>query len=82
MRKLFETVGSWISTAIDFFYPPFRRYMTVQFFRYGFTGGLNVGFSIVLYFLVYTFVLRQQMLPLGFKLFRISVTKVRYFYRV
>jgi len=40
--------------------------MTLQFFRYGFTGATNVAVSIVIYFVVYTYILRQQMLPLGF----------------
>lgn len=66
MRKVFETSGRWISLAIDFFYPPFSKYFTLQFFRYGFTGAINVGFSLLLYFVVYNFVLQQQMLPLGF----------------
>lgn len=66
MRKKFISLGRRICCAIDFFYPPFRKYMTLQFFRYGFTGAVNVGFSLVLYFLVYNFVLDQKMLPLGF----------------
>lgn len=66
MRKKFISLGRRICCAIDFFYPPFRKYMTLQFFRYGFTGAVNVGFSLVLYFLVYNFVLNQKMLPLGF----------------
>ena len=65
MRKKFETVGGWIISIIDFFYPPFRKHMTIQFFRYGFTGVANVAFSQVLFFVVYNFLLRQQMLPLG-----------------
>ena len=65
MRKLLEIIGYRIGKCIDFFYPPFKKYMDLQFFRYGFTGAINVGFSIVLYFVVYNFVLRQQMLPLG-----------------
>jgi putative flippase GtrA len=64
MRKFLETTGGWISSTIDFFYPPFRKYMTLQFFRYGFTGGVNVGFSLLLYFVVYNFVLHQRMLHL------------------
>lgn len=66
MRKLLIFLGRLISRVIDFFYPPFRKYMTLQFFRYGFTGAANVGFSLVLYYIVYHYVLRQQMLPLGF----------------
>ena len=66
MRKIFVTVGRRISMLIDFFYPPFHKSMTIQFFRYGFTGAANVGFSLLMYFLVYNFVLRKQVLPLGF----------------
>ena len=66
MRKEFISIGRRICRVIDFFYPPFSKYMTLQFFRYGFTGAINVGFSLVLYFLVYNYVLEQQMLPLGF----------------
>lgn len=66
MRKKFETAGGCITHIIDFFYPPFRKFVTKQFFRYGFTGATNVVFSIALYFVVYNFVLQQKMLPMGF----------------
>jgi putative flippase GtrA len=66
MRKIFETIGSWIRAAIDFFYPPFSKYMTLQFFRYGVTGSVNLVFDWVLYFLIYTYVLQHEMLELGF----------------
>ncbi|MDD4992170.1 MAG: GtrA family protein [Paludibacter sp.] len=66
MRNTLKTTGNRISRFIDFFYPPFRKYMTLQFFRYGFTGATNVAVSIVIYFVVYTYILRQHMLPLGF----------------
>ena len=65
MRKLLENSGGWLGKFIDFFYPPFRKYMDLQFFRYGFTGAVNVAFSLLLYFVVYNYVLQQQMLPLG-----------------
>ena len=66
MRKVFTSIGLHIRRLIDFFYPPFRKYMTVQFFRYGVSGVTNMIFDWVLYFLVYQFVLRQEMLSLGF----------------
>lgn len=66
MRNVFEIIGGWIRTIIDFFYPPFRKYTTLQFFRYGITGAGNLVFDWVLYFLIYTFVLQHQMLNLGF----------------
>lgn len=62
MRKVFENVGDLLCSIIDFFYPPFRKYMNLQFFRYAFTGSVNVAFSLFLYFIVYNFVLEQQAL--------------------
>lgn len=66
MKNAFETIGNWIRTAIDFFYPLCRKYMSLQFFRYGVTGAANLVFDWVLYFLIYTFILQHRMLHLGF----------------
>lgn len=66
MRKIFESSGRYVQRAVDFFYPPFRKYMTPEFFRYGATGAANIVFDWVLYFLIYHYVLRQEMLHLGF----------------
>lgn len=61
-----EIIGSKLRRCIDFFYPPFNRYMDLQFFRYGVVGGANLVFDWVLYFVIYNFVLQKQMLSLGF----------------
>lgn len=66
MRNLFQFLCHRISILIDFCYPPFRRYMSLQFFRYGATGGLNLLFDWVLYFLIYNYLLQHRMLELGF----------------
>lgn len=66
MRNVFKSFGNLISVAIGFIYPPFRKYMTLQFFQYGITGAANLVFDWVLYFLIYTFVLQHKMLELGF----------------
>lgn len=60
-----ENIIRHIRNFIDFFYPPFEKYMTLQFFRYGFTGSINLLFDWVLYYFIYTFVLRHQMLHIG-----------------
>ena len=65
MRKVFVFVGNKIRSAIDFFYPPFKPYMSVQFFRYGVTGGANLLFDWVVYFFIFNYVLQKQMLNLG-----------------
>jgi len=66
MGNYFVKVGHSIRSLIDFFYPPFRKYMSLQFFRYALIGVLNLVFDWVLYFLIYNFVLKHQMLELGF----------------
>ena len=55
-----------IISFIDFFYPPFKRFMPLQTFRYAVCGGSNMVFDIVLYFISYNFILRKQILNLGF----------------
>lgn len=66
MRKLFESIGRLITVIIDFFYPPFRKYVTLQFFRYGVTGVANMIFDWVLFYITYHFILQKEILELGF----------------
>jgi len=66
IEDILNTIGGWIRDLIDLFYPLFRKYMPVQFFRYGVTGVGNLMFDWVLYFVIYNFLLQQQMLDLGF----------------
>lgn len=70
MKKKFIAVGRYICRIIDFFYPPFRKYMTLQFFRYGISGVANMIFDWFLFFIIYHFVLNQKMLDLGFVAFK------------
>lgn len=65
MKKNLEQIGKWIRSAIDLFYPFCRKYMSLQFFRYGVTGSANLVFDWVLYFFIYNFILKQRMLNLG-----------------
>lgn len=66
MRKFLKSTGTGIRRIVDYFYPPFRKHMSVEFFRYGATGAANMLFDWVLYFCIFHFVLHQQMLHLGF----------------
>lgn len=56
-----------IIRLIDFFYPPFRKVMPLQTFRYAVCGGSNTFLDIVIYFVSYNFILKKQILytPLG-----------------
>jgi putative flippase GtrA len=52
---------------IDFFYPPFRKIMPLQTFRYAACGGGNTLLDIFLYFISYNFILHKEIVytPLG-----------------
>jgi len=52
---------------IDFFYPPFSKWIPIHNFRYMFSGGTNVASGIVLYFLIYNYVLHQHDVVLPFR---------------
>lgn len=66
MRDLGKTFFRITTVVIDFFYPPFSRFMPIQFFRYGTVGSINLVIDWVSYYLIYQFVLQKQMLELGF----------------
>ncbi|GAB1416668.1 hypothetical protein MASR2M117_20740 [Paludibacter sp.] len=65
MRKFLTTIGAYIRRIVDFFYPPFSKYFTIEFFRYGVTGFANLVFDWILYFCSFHFILQKQMLHLG-----------------
>ncbi|NLO70060.1 MAG: GtrA family protein [Porphyromonadaceae bacterium] len=66
MRRIFILTGKFISDIIDFFYPPFRKYFSLHFFRYSVSGASNMGFDWVLYFITYNFIVQKQLVHLGF----------------
>ena len=53
-----------ITKIIDFFYPPFRKIMSEQLFRYAACGGGNLVLDWVLYFLIYNFVIGHDLVYL------------------
>ncbi len=65
MKNTFSAIGNYIGTIIELSYPPFQKYMTLQIFKYGLIGTANLIFDWLLYFLIYNFVLRHEMLNLG-----------------
>lgn len=57
MRKLSENIRIFI----DFFYPPFRKLLPQQVFRYAACGGGNMVLDWVLYFFFYNFVVGHDL---------------------
>ena len=59
-----------ILLLIDFFYPPFKKWIPLQTFRYAACGGANVALDITLFFIFYNFVFHKQIVQLGFIAFQ------------
>ena len=59
-----------IIAFIDFFYPPFRKLIPLQTFRYAACGGANTVLDIFVFFLAYNYILHKQVLQLGFIAFK------------
>lgn len=60
------TLNQSLTRTIDFFYiAPLRRLMPLQTFRYAACGGANVGFDLLLYFVLYNFVLDKEIVHIG-----------------
>lgn len=58
-------LARFITKIIDFFYPPFKKVIPIQVFRYIVCGGANMVLDWVLYFIIYNFGLKRQMLSIG-----------------
>lgn len=64
-RKKILMLKDYITAVIDFFYPPFRKFMPLQTFRYAACGGGNTLLDIFLYWATFHFVLKGQDLNLS-----------------
>lgn len=64
--RLFYSIITFIERLILWFYPPFRSFIPEQTFKYAATGGANTTLDIILYYIFYNFVLKKEILDLGF----------------
>lgn len=70
MRKHLHSARDFIIPIVDFFYPPFRRIMDLQTFRYAACGGGNTLLGLIVYYVSFKFILKQEPLDLGFYAFK------------
>src|SRR5215203_6767284 len=70
MQRVHYKVRSVIFEVLDFFYPLFRKFMPLQTYHYAACGGVNTLLSLSVYFVSYNYILRKQMLDLGFIAFK------------
>ena len=59
-----------IKAFIDFFYPPFSRWMPEQTFRYAVCGGSNTVLGLLIYFISYEYIFEKENFDLGFFAFK------------
>lgn len=45
---------------IDFFYPPFQKWLALHTFRYMASGAITVTSGIVFYYIIFNFILQKQ----------------------
>lgn len=70
MKKLSERVALSFLAVIDFFYPLFKRWLSLQTFRYAASGGGNALLGFVVYYTTYSFLLKGQPFVLPFYAFK------------
>ena len=61
---------SFLLRIIDFFHKPVAKWIPEATFRYAITGGGTAAMGILIYFITYNFILKQQ--PIGLPLITIS----------
>jgi putative flippase GtrA len=70
MRRHIHNARDLILPVIDFFYPPFRRMMSLQTFRYAASGGANTLLGFATYFISYEYILNKKELHFIFYAFK------------
>ncbi|OJU28810.1 MAG: phenylalanine 4-monooxygenase [Sphingobacteriales bacterium 41-5] len=73
MRQHFHSVRDFILLIIDFFYPPFKKLMPKQTFRYAVSGAGNTFLGLLAYYITYKFVLQGHDFHFGFYAFKAHI---------
>lgn len=60
MRQHFYTVRDFILPVIDFFYPPFKKLMPIQTFRYLLCGAANTVLGLVVFYISYHYIFKTE----------------------
>ncbi|MFT4093670.1 MAG: GtrA family protein [Niabella sp.] len=69
MRQHFYTIRDLILPVIDFFYPPFKKLMPIQTFRYAVSGSSNTLLGLAVFYISYHFILRGEHLHIKYYAF-------------
>jgi len=69
MRRHIHNARDLVLPVIDFFYPPFRKLMGLQTFRYAASGGMNTVLGLAVFYISFKFIFRAVPVDLGFYVF-------------
>ena len=65
-----------ITHIVDFFYPPFKRFMPLLTYRYAACGGANTLVGLLVYYVGYHFIFDHQVFQLGIFAFKPHVASL------
>jgi putative flippase GtrA len=66
VKKIHLQLKAAILKMVDFFYPPFKKVMPLQTFRYAACGGGTTALNILIFYILYNFILQKQIVHLSF----------------
>ena len=70
MRRHIHSARDFILPIIDFFYPPFRKLMNIQTFRYAASGGGNTLLGLLIYFIGFKYIFAEKTFHFGIYAFK------------
>ena len=70
MRRHIHSARDFVLPIIDFFYPPFKKLMNLQTFRYAAAGGGNTLLGLIIYTISYKYIFGEEMFDFGFYAFK------------
>ena len=59
-----------LTSLLDFFYPPFRKVVPLQTFRYAVCGGMNTVFGFLLYITGFEYIFNRKIFDFGISAFK------------
>ena len=69
MRKHIHNARDLLLPIIDFFYPPFKKLMSLQTFRYAASGGGNTILGLIIYYISFKYLFAEKVFHFGFYAF-------------
>lgn len=66
MYKVHYWLKDTILKVVDFFYPPFKKFIPLQTFRYAACGGANMCLNIVIFYLTFHYFLGKEIVHTPF----------------